>query len=148
MHMKHRLRITALCVALLLAVFSLNNSQTARMQRAQRIFACNTEALQSLAQRFDAGERAGLTTEGLYGVQHITVAVNPARLEFHTGAFGIAPASTYSGLYYSPTDEPIAFDTGAALLEDADGWHWRGAGDNRGMTRRICQNWFYFEASF
>lgn len=146
--MNHRLRITALCVALLLAVSALNTCQTARMQRAQRCFARNEEALQALAQRFDAGERAALTKNGLHGVQRICVVANPARLEIHTGAFGIAPASTYSGLYYSPTDEPMAFDSGAALQEEEEGWSWHGVGDNRGMTCRICKNWFYFEASF
>ena len=146
--MKQELRFAALLMALMVAWSALSAGTTARLQRAQRCFDRNEAALQRLGQRFDAGERSNFGTDGLRGVERIVVVANPAHLEIHTGAFGIAPASTYSGVYYSPTDEPMSMDSGAALQEEAEGWSWRGAGDNRGYTCRICENWFYFEASF
>ena len=146
--MKQELRFAALFVVFVLAWSTLSAGATARFQRAQRCYDRNEAALQTLAQRFDAGERSALAAEKLSGVQRIVVVANPSRLEIHTGAFGIAPASIYSGIYYSPADEPMSMDSGAALHEEKDGWSWHGAGDNRGYIRRICENWYYFEASF
>ena len=57
---------------------------------------------------------------------------------------------SYYGCYYSPDDVPLAFqNAGIALTDDGTGaWTWSAAGDNRGMTRKIADKWYYFEASF
>ena len=58
-------------------------------------------------------------------------------------------ATGYYGFYYSPDDVPLAFqNVPVPLTETADGWQWQGKGDNRGITRRLSPQWFFFEAHF
>ena len=58
-------------------------------------------------------------------------------------------AAGYYGFYYSPDDVPLAFqNVPVPLTETADGWQWQGKGDNRGITRRLSPQWFFFEAHF
>ena len=132
--MTRRFLIAAVCIAFLLAWNAQSSSQPARMQQAQRRFARNRAEMTAIAQRFESGERTTLDTQSLRGVQRIAVHANPAWLEFQTGALGIVPSSVYYGVYYSPVDEPVEMDM--------------GGGDNRWYTQRICENWYYFEASF
>lgn len=56
----------------------------------------------------------------------------------------------YVGCYYSPDDVPMAFqNVSIPLVSDGEGvWTWQGRGDNQGMTRKIRDHWYYFEASF
>lgn len=63
---------------------------------------------------------------------------------------GIAPASIYYGFYYSPDDIPVPYDNADYDLElkSADEWTWDGVGDNGGIIRKICENWYYYEAWF
>lgn len=56
---------------------------------------------------------------------------------------------TYYGCYYSFDDVPLAFqNTDIEMKAEKKGWSWTAEGDNGGFTRRISQNWYYFEASF
>lgn len=45
---------------------------------------------------------------------------------------------------------PCAFqNTEAALEPDGeDCWRWQAEGDNHGMTRKLADGWYYFEAAF
>ena len=54
----------------------------------------------------------------------------------------------YYGCYYSPDDEPRGFQNTAVTLvpDGADCWTWRAEGDNRGMTKKLTNNWYYYEA--
>lgn len=58
--------------------------------------------------------------------------------------------AVYVGCYYSPDDVPLAFqNTDFPLVPNGeDSWSWQGSGDNRGITRKIRDHWYYFEASF
>ena len=66
--------------------------------------------------------------------------------EFILSAWG----DTYYGCYYSRRDVPLPFqNTGIPLTETEDGrWTWTGEGDNRGVTWKLSDKWYYFEASF
>ncbi len=57
---------------------------------------------------------------------------------------------TYYGVYYSPADIPVAFqNVPAELTQDGhDYWIWKAEGDNHGITSKIQDHWYYFEASF
>lgn len=134
-----------LCAALAFALLALQGSAQGRLQRTQRCFARNEEALQDIAQRFDAGMRSGFVTETLRGIH--SVHAQRESLVFVTEQTGIAPAGTVAGFYYSPEDVPIPYEKGHALREENSIWRWQGRGDNRGWTGRIIENWFYFEAS-
>lgn len=54
----------------------------------------------------------------------------------------------YYGCYYSPDDEPRGFQSvEVTLVPDGENcWTWRAEGDNRGMTKKIQDRWYYFEA--
>ena len=56
----------------------------------------------------------------------------------------------YWGAYYSPDDVPLPFQNAdVPLTPNGDGcWTWQGEGDNRGTTKKISENWYYFEAGF
>ena len=60
-----------LCAALVFALLALRGSAQGRLQRTQRCFARNEEALQDIAQRFDAGMRSGFVTETLRGIHSV-----------------------------------------------------------------------------
>ena len=54
----------------------------------------------------------------------------------------------YYGCYYSPDDVPRGFqNVEVTLVPDGENrWTWRAEGDNRGMTKKIQDRWYYFEA--
>lgn len=56
----------------------------------------------------------------------------------------------YCGCYYSPDDVPLPFQNAEVGLTQTGEteWTWREKGDNHGTTRKIMDNWYYFEASF
>lgn len=56
----------------------------------------------------------------------------------------------YCGCYYSPDDVPLPFQNVPIELSPAgkDTWTWTGEGDNHGMTRKIKENWYSYQASF
>lgn len=57
----------------------------------------------------------------------------------------------YYGYYYSKEDRPHSFQNQVEKLSkvDENTWEWKEKGsDNGGRTRRICKNWFYYEAWF
>lgn len=76
--------------------------------------------------------------------------VNNVIVQFETGGKGLVPSSTYYGFYYSKMNIPVSFDNSNFELEQIsdDKWCWQDVGDNYGITIRIRENWFYFEASF
>ena len=54
----------------------------------------------------------------------------------------------YYGCYYSPDDEPRGFQSvEVTLVPDGENcWTWHAEGDNHGMTKKIQDRWYYFEA--
>ena len=56
----------------------------------------------------------------------------------------------YYGCYYSPDDVPLAFQNlETELIADGDNsWSWKAEGDNKGVTSKIMDKWYYFEADF
>ena len=65
------------------------------------------------------------------------------------GQYGEHPIGEFSfGCYYSPDDEPRGFQSvEVTLVPDGENcWTWRAEGDNRGMTKKIQDRWYYFEA--
>ena len=69
--------------------------------------------------------------------------------EFLISASGFGAETTYYGCYYSYDDVPLAFQNlDTVLVQDGDSWTWVGEGDNCGITTKIMDKWYYFEASF
>ena len=71
-------------------------------------------------------------------------------IEYTVLCKGFASASQYYGVFYSIDDVPVSFqNSNVSLVQLADGvWEWKEAGDNRGLVKKIEDNWYYFEASF
>lgn len=70
-------------------------------------------------------------------------------IEFEVYTSGIAPSTTYGGIYYSVSGEPAGFqNTDVTLVETADGWEWQADGGNCGETVHIEGNWYTYEAEF
>ncbi len=70
-------------------------------------------------------------------------------VEVQTGGWGLVPASTYVGFYYSPTDEPLNLMSDEALTSEGRAWTWQQqGGDNRFQTERITEHWFWFEERY
>lgn len=71
-------------------------------------------------------------------------------VQFMCSGRGLVSASKYYGLYYSPSDTPAAFQNVDMKLEDKDGtWTWHESGsDNGGITKKITDGWYYYEAWF
>lgn len=69
--------------------------------------------------------------------------------EFLIGASGFGSETNYYGCYYSYDDVPLAFQNlDTTLVKEGDFWTWVGEGDNCGITTKIRDKWYYFEASF
>lgn len=70
-------------------------------------------------------------------------------IEFPLLGWGLVPQSSYYGCYYSFEDVPVAYEISAVLVAEGDGcWIWQGEGDNHGLTRKIRDHWYYYEAAF
>ena len=80
----------------------------------------------------------GIRVEGLYDGEHPVV-------QFYTFGWGLIP---YMGFYYSPDDAPAAFQNADVELTPVGNnkWEWTDGTDNRGMTKKIDDRWYYYEA--
>lgn len=68
-------------------------------------------------------------------------------VQFYTFGWGLVP---YMGFYYSPDNTPVAFqnvNVELTLVSD-NSWEWTDGTDNRGMTKKIDDCWYYYEAWF
>lgn len=87
-----------------------------------------------------------------YGLWDVDIYQEDNMVEFMTGGFGLAPSSTYKGFYYSADNTHKVFSVAdasiAPLVIDGDRATWTDGTDNHGMSIRIMDNWFWFEASF
>ena len=61
-------------------------------------------------------------------------------------AYGLPSAGTYYGFYYSPDDEPAAYQNiDCRLMEDGDNrWSWSKDGAS-GVTCKICDKFYYYK---
>ena len=91
-------------------------------------------------------------TSDRYGVWKTSSYPEDSMVEFHTGGWGIAPASTYKGFYYSADNThklfSAAYEDTTSMETDGDRASWTDGTDNHGFSVRIARNWFWFEASF
>ena len=73
-------------------------------------------------------------------------------VEFYTSGFGLVSSSTYKGFYYSADDTHKVFGAASGdditMEIDGDRASWTDGTDNHGISVRIAEKWFWFEASF
>lgn len=118
---------------------------TAPEQRVSRFVAKNAEVLEeSLGTDLSGGYPGGL------GIQYYNCWGEDSGHPIGEFCFGpsILHGRQYYGCYYSPDDEPRGFQSvEVTLVPDGENrWTWRAEGDNRGMTKKIQDRWYYFEA--
>lgn len=108
----------------------------------------NTIQLEELALGQLAGEETlneylGVQVEGVFQGESPIV-------QFRYSSSGLGPSTSYYGFYYSPSDTPATFQNGNFPLNETEQgfWEWTDGTDNGGVTNRIAQNWFYYEAWF
>ncbi len=114
-------------------------------QRVSRFVAKNAEVLEeSLGTDLSGGYPGGL------GIQYYNCWGEDSGHPIGEFCFGpsILHGRQYYGCYYSPYDEPRGFQSvEVTLVPDGENcWTWRAEGDNRGMTKKIQDRWYYFEA--
>lgn len=112
----------------------------------------NQAELVNIAENYLSGntsqvEYKGVSIEGVYENQQ--TGETPI-VQFYFSGFGIVPSSTYYGFYYSAADTPASYQNcGYELFSVTDGeWEWSDDTGNGGITKRICDCWFYYSASF
>lgn len=129
-----------LLVCALAALVCLGVYRSRPLEQAERFVAAHGAELEA-ALEGDGGipARIGYKVYNLWGE-------DGEMAEFILSAWG----DTYYGCYYSRRDVPLPFqNTGIPLTEKEDGrWTWAGEGDNHGVTWKLSDKWYYFEASF
>ena len=67
-------------------------------------------------------------------------------VQYTVNAYGLPSAGTYYGFYYSPDDEPAAYQNiDCRLMEDGDNrWSWSKDGAS-GVTYKICDKFYYYK---
>ena len=114
-------------------------------QKVDRFVAKNAEVLEeSLGTDLSGGYPGGL------GIQYYNCWGEDSGHPIGEFCFGpsILHGRQYYGCYYSPDDEPRGFQSvEVTLVPDGENcWTWRAEGDNHGMTKKISDKWYYFEA--
>lgn len=114
-------------------------------QKVDRFVAKNAEVLEeSLGTDLSGGYPGGL------GIQYYNCWGEDSGHPIGEFCFGpsILHGRQYYGCYYSPDDEPRGFQSvEVTLVPDGENrWTWRAEGDNHGMTKKIQDRWYYFEA--
>lgn len=71
-----------------------------------------------------------------------------AFVEFTCGGWGLGSSTSYYGVYYSPSGPQPFQGAEVELIPQEDGYAWQGEGDNRGFTRPLGGDFYYFEAHF
>ena len=114
-------------------------------QKVDRFVAKNAEVLEeSLGTDLSGGYPGGL------GIQYYNCWGEDSGHPIGEFCFGpsILHGRQYYGCYYSPDDEPRGFQSvEVTLVPDGENcWTWRAEGDTRGMTKKIQDRWYDFEA--
>ena len=114
-------------------------------QRVSRFVAKNAEVLEeSLGTDLSGGYPGGL------GIQYYNCWGEDSGHPIGEFSFGssLLHGRQYYGCYYSPDDEPRGFQSvEVTLVPDGENcWTWHAEDDNRGMTKKIQDRWYYFEA--
>lgn len=114
-------------------------------QKVDRFVAKNAEVLEeSLGTDLSGGYPGGL------GIQYYNCWGEDSGHPIGEFCFGpsILHGRQYYGCYYSPDDVPRGFQSvEVTLMPDGENcWTWHAEGDNRGMTKKIQDRWYYFEA--
>ena len=140
--------LVLLCALLIPALLLMTVRSGDHPAGIERFVAANQAALEEIAADCLRGSQTAaryksVEIEGVFPGEHRIV-------QFFSGGFGLAPASTYCGFYYSEDGVPAAYQNVDVPLTPAgeNRWRWSDGTDNGGVTRRITGHWFSYRAWF
>ena len=147
--MKNEIRFIPKRLLIVIAILVLLLSMIFRERLIQIYVSVAKEHLEKYAESMlDNDARQSLR----YGFWKVRSYPEDQMVEFHTGGFGLAPSSTYKGFYYAVDNKHKVFsvaDKSIARMEiDGDHATWTDGTDNHGISIRLFDHWFWFEASF
>lgn len=87
----------------------------------------------------------GVRLEGIFKSQ-ASESDETGIVQYTVNAYGLPSAGAYYGFYYSPDDEPAAYQNiDCRLKEDGDNrWSWSKDGAS-GVTYKICDKFYYYK---
>ena len=145
---KKRWPIILVVVVILLADIVANTPE----RRATRFYNKNEAELKQIIERYIAEDELSYTHDlGTLSIDMNDVHVNAWNGEHPMVEFLLlTPMGKYCGIYWSADDVPLVFQNmeESIIQVEENGWEWQGYGDNHGMTTKIDENWYYFEARF
>ena len=112
------------------------------------IFRFVRENEEELRQAIEAGDFSAFENKGI--VKNVNA--DHEAVDFSCGGAGMGSATAYVGFYYTPDNDITAAwcaPPSDAMTRLGNGYEWREPnGDNRYYTEQICENFYYYEASF
>ena len=134
----------ALAVILSFGIYTLNRPEA----RIRRTVVKHQEELREIAEealRGSVKDYPGVRNEGVFESENEYKIV-----QFYLTGFGLVPSAVYYGFYFSPEDRPVCYQNMDFPLEQTveGSWEWTDGTDNGGITKRITENWYYYEAWF
>ena len=121
-------------------------------RRATRFYNKNEAELNHIIERYISEDALSYSHDlGTLSVDMDDVHVNAWNGEHLMVEFFLfSPMGKYCGIYWSADDVPLAFQNmeESIIQVEENRWEWQGYGDNHGLTTKIDENWYYFEASF
>lgn len=137
--------LVILCVAAIFMLTACGNRPTTK-ERVLAVF----DGQEELILEKIANSRADDEVEwdDLEGVIRVHTYSNGI-IEFECIAEGLMTAGVYAGFYYSPDDEPDSDSVSwlhGELVQDGNGYSYRN-GDDCYYTERICENFYYYNAT-
>lgn len=142
-----KLKSLFICILVLLIVSGCNFNKYNDYKTISKYVNENYNDLYKIAKEYINGNKIEYKKE----IKRISVYKEDNTIvEFLTRGYGMAPSSKYIGFYYSENDTPVAFQNEKFDLNKIgkNKWEWKQNGDNHGITIKIRNHWYYYEASF
>jgi len=109
----------------------------------------NQDTLTTMASAIlDSGSETVPLIDGVNDVTCWNGADSCVAFQYYSIGFGDS-VGTHYGFYYSPQDIPSAYGAQDIVLVSRDnGWSWTDADNSSGYTKKIMDNWYYYETSY
>lgn len=115
----------------------------------EEVFAFVCENEEELLHAIEDGDFSGFENQGIIkGID-----ADKTVVDFSCGGAGVGSGTSYVGFYYTPNNDMTAVwcapSSQKLLVPSGNGFEWREKhGDNYYYTEKICEFFYYYEASF
>lgn len=137
--------VLMLCLLFGLTACSPLDNMTSR-ERIFRVVEKNEELLRSC---IESGDFTPLNRILIIG----DISVKDSCIDFDCGGAGFGSQTAYCGFYYTESNDMYAIwcapPHGESLTQQGSGYYWEQQdGDNTYYTEKICDNFYYYKATF